>query len=934
MTWSTRLIGLFVLGLAAESSAALPPMSREDIICRAQSGVGYSYWWGGSCWCKKGCSPDFAKCPTGKCTPKAGSSGCPNCTHSGSYGADCSGFTYVCWRIEGLSEDDVCGSHGPVSGTYTSTTSNWTAIPAASRDKGDAIAKSGHVMVFEKNTTWGDVWVYEAKGCNYGIVHNAKAIAFGNPWKVSRRNGLVTGPEDPDIAISVASAAPSGQAADFRPEGTSKGVLDLFEGQTFEMSVVVTNQAGAKKTPDGVVVGYWFEQPWLVPTQYTIYSDWPAKDGKTFKVNDANSAPENPANNAPPKSGKLQLYVMSPGETKKIVFTVKATQYSIGAVDHPDLRAWIWHVGGYYGEQTSWNDPVEHNDAGKLLRAYSQADVYSKVKWEFNASEPETEGWQKGNSVDSIKNNESAHCLAAHMTGGDPQLLGPTTSFDAGAYKGIRLRNRSHSGAVEARLYFKTQASGSFTEDKAKSLVLPGDGEFHDLELSMADVPSWKGTITQLRLDPAGSASKTWTDFDWIRVVANVNGTSGDGDKDGFLAGPAGQDCDDKNAGIHPNANETCNGKDDDCDGQLDEGLGKISCGSGGCAQELPACTNGKPTVCPEIQVSEEVCDGVDNDCDGVVPPDEQDKDDDGALPCKGDCDDNDATVFPGAEELCDGADNDCDGQTDDGLDVGSKCTEGTGACEAPGVRQCTGDGQVVCNAAALPAGAEVCNGVDDDCDGDTDEDFGLGGPCTEAMGDCTLQGTMVCNADGSETYCKTAPDAGAERCNGEDDDCDGEIDEGLPVGEACTVGEGECAQSGVFACSDDGVAVCSAVPSPPKAELCNGVDDDCDGDIDDGYPIGGPCKASTGGCVAEGSWACDEGGLQVICVAADGACSDTSKSPGLAGTDIGLGAHDSLAGEESSGCAARRGGQPLALGLFGLLVLVCWLAGRRRRRA
>jgi hypothetical protein len=85
---------------------------------------------------------------------------------------------------------------------------------------------------------------------------------------------------------------------------------------------------------------------------------------------------------------------------------------------------------------------------------------------------------------------------------------------------------------------------------------------------------------------------------------------------------------------------EICNGLDDDCDGLFDEG-------------------------CPECIPEEEVCDGVDNDCDGFV--DEGfDEDGDGVTTCEGDCDDDNAMVFPGLEDLCDNLDNDCDGQIDE----------------------------------------------------------------------------------------------------------------------------------------------------------------------------------------------------------------------------------------------------------------------------
>ncbi len=192
---STRIsvalaIALGALLLAGSFALAIPSMTRDQIICRAKSGLGYSYWWGGSCWCKSGCGP--SNCGKGNCSCSCGSC-CPGCcSHSGSKGADCSGYTYTCWRIAGLSDNNVCGPHGPASGSYTVSGSNWTVIPDGSRKKGDSVAKSGHVMVFDKNASWGKIWVYEAKGCNYGVVHNTRSVSWGS-WTVAKRKSLVEG---------------------------------------------------------------------------------------------------------------------------------------------------------------------------------------------------------------------------------------------------------------------------------------------------------------------------------------------------------------------------------------------------------------------------------------------------------------------------------------------------------------------------------------------------------------------------------------------------------------------------------------------------------------------------------------------------------------------------------------------------------------------
>lgn len=139
-----------------------------------------------------------------------------------------------------------------------------------------------------------------------------------------------------------------------------------------------------------------------------------------------------------------------------------------------------------------------------------------------------------------------------------------------------------------------------------------------------------------------------------------------DGDGDGY---PASKDCDDTDPNIHPGAAEVCNGKDDNCDGKVDEGFDKDGDGYVSCD------TPGKPKDCddndPEIHPGAvEICNNKDDNCDGRV--DEGfDKDNDGYYTCAhppvaADCDDNDATVNPGAKEVCNGKDDNCSGKADD----------------------------------------------------------------------------------------------------------------------------------------------------------------------------------------------------------------------------------------------------------------------------
>ena len=277
---------------------------------------------------------------------------------------------------------------------------------------------------------------------------------------------------------------------------------------------------------------------------------------------------------------------------------------------------------------------------------------------------------------------------------------------------------------------------------------------------------------------------------------------------------------------------ERCNGVDDDCDGTADEELGELTCGSGGCANTVPACASGVEQTC--------------------VP-------------------------LPALGEACNLTDDDCDGTIDEALGT-STC--GVGACEVT-VEACT-DGVVgVCT--PLPAAVEGCNGVDDDCDGGTDE--GLG-ELSCGVGACAR--TAAACADGVPGTCTPGP-SGPELCNGLDDDCDGMIDDGFGT---LVCGIGECRRV-VIECGGGGAGACT--PGLPVAELCNGLDDDCDGTIDDGIAAlscgVGACARSGPGCVGGMPQACTPGTpIFEVCNGIDDDCDGTADD-GLAPLSCGVGA-------------------------------------------
>ncbi len=179
-----------------------------------------------------------------------------------------------------------------------------------------------------------------------------------------------------------------------------------------------------------------------------------------------------------------------------------------------------------------------------------------------------------------------------------------------------------------------------------------------------------------------------------------------DADGDGWT--PYDADCDDTDPTVHPGAEETCDGKDNDCDGEVPAGENDAD-GDGirGCEGD---CDDSAAEIHPG---AEELCDERDGDCDGVVAAEEYDLDGDGVRGCEGDCDDGEETVSAGAEELCDGLDNDCDGHVDDWDDDG----DGYSPCPTDGSDPDCDDVDPTVN----PGATEVVDGVDNDCDGAVD---------------------------------------------------------------------------------------------------------------------------------------------------------------------------------------------------------------------
>lgn len=347
-------------------------------------------------------------------------------------------------------------------------------------------------------------------------------------------------------------------------------------------------------------------------------------------------------------------------------------------------------------------------------------------------------------------------------------------------------------------------------------------------------------------------------------------------------------DCNEGDPQINPEAEEVCDSVDNDCNGQIDEGFDTdgdgVSTCAGDCNDDDPRFFPGAPetdctdsndyncdgqvgytdedgdgfAACQECDDENadvnpeavEICDNVDNNCDGFT--DEGfDEDGDSWTTCEGDCRDFDADDYPGAIETCDGVDEDCDGTVDEGVDADGDDYEVCFDCDDS-------------NPDMNPEEEEVCDGIDNDCDGDVDEEPGVcptptmtpeptptfeststptATPTPEPTDTPTQEPTPAPTSTPTDEPTLTPEPTATPPVATPTPDSTPTFEPTPTCSDVDNDGDGYSHCEGD--CNDDNRGI-----NPGAEELCDGVDGDCDGEIDedsdgDGYPLCEDCDDS-----------------------------------------------------------------------------------------
>lgn len=437
-------------------------------------------------------------------------------------------------------------------------------------------------------------------------------------------------------------------------------------------------------------------------------------------------------------------------------------------------------------------------------------------------------------------------------------------------------------------------------------------------------------------------------------TVESMEPTITDDDQDGV---DALLDCDDSDPLIFPEADEICDGIDNDCDGLIDDDdsdvIGTIESypdvdqdGFGDDLEMVSSCQSPEGYIelggdCNDndelfFPGAEESCSDLsDYNCDGSVAF--EDVDQDGWAACL-DCNDQDANANPGLEEQCDGVDNNCDGSIDEGVTIlfyidqdGDLFGDSSVSIEACSPPEGFVDNDLDCNDINLmiyPGADELCDFEDNNCDGVLDEETAVdalewyadmdgdlyGDPLNSLFSCQQPQNHVSDNTDCDDGSASIHPEAD-EYCDSIDSDCDGSLDEDDSLDALTWYFDGDqdgygdslaqsqsCSQPAGYVSNDMDCDDNNNLRSPDQSEVCNSIDDDCDGIIDEGDAI----DALSFYADTDGDGFGDDAVISLACsqpsgfVADNTDCNDTDLSISPSETETCDGVDNNCSGDES----------------------------------
>lgn len=317
-------------------------------------------------------------------------------------------------------------------------------------------------------------------------------------------------------------------------QGSSAGVPDVVEGQSFQAEVLLTNNSPSPLR--GVELGFAFDSPYLGATNWTISTDHPNYDRATWTLNSADSEPANPPRDGLDSAGRLIMHAFSPRETKRVLLTLAAGPASIGRIDQPDVRAWLRTITDVYGPQETFGTGPTLNLIGRNVNDFNEFDVLSKDAWLFDATDdPENiEGWTNADpaTIATLGLNGEG-MLAARAVGPSPTIDSPDwTSIDADRFTEFVLQHRAYEGVHTLQIGWAA-AGQSFDSARTLTFQMPGDGTVHTARIALDEHPEWRGEIRAIRLALAtdariGTDLNTGYDVDALYFQAPDDGSTSD----------------------------------------------------------------------------------------------------------------------------------------------------------------------------------------------------------------------------------------------------------------------------------------------------------------------------------------------------------------------------------------------------------------------